>query len=190
MEHGINCPVCPHVACTECDAGSIEVEAILHDYKCQGGACPCPGQTMKADCPTCQGQGSVPCCPVEEMTDAKVLALMLDNNGQRWETDDGRTLEDVAMAMGALSVCYADDGTAHRVRFLDGSDLILAVNGWDFPMSDDPRCFCWKGAGHTDTCPVNQPRTNVLCGCGWGRLACPANELPESCPVCGHRFLQ
>jgi len=28
-------------------------------------------------------------------------------------------------------------------------------------------------------------RVPVLCGCGWGSLAMPENEVPESCPVCG-----
>lgn len=25
----------------------------------------------------------------------------------------------------------------------------------------------------------------VLCGCGWGRLRCPRNEVPSECPLCG-----
>lgn len=32
------------------------------------------------------------------------------------------------------------------------------------------------------------PRQDVLCGCGWGRLAVPADELPDTCPQCGHTF--
>lgn len=35
----------------------------------------------------------------------------------------------------------------------------------------------------------DMPTHDVLCGCGWGRLACPEDELPEECPVCGHRWL-
>lgn len=26
---------------------------------------------------------------------------------------------------------------------------------------------------------------DVLCGCGWGRLACPVEDIPEHCPTCG-----
>lgn len=33
-----------------------------------------------------------------------------------------------------------------------------------------------------------EPVQDVLCGCGWGRLACPESELPEACPQCGHVF--
>lgn len=29
---------------------------------------------------------------------------------------------------------------------------------------------------------------DVLCGCGWGRLNCPIDELPIQCPVCGYEF--
>lgn len=28
----------------------------------------------------------------------------------------------------------------------------------------------------------------VLCGCGWGRLRCPVDEVPAECPVCGMSF--
>jgi hypothetical protein len=27
-------------------------------------------------------------------------------------------------------------------------------------------------------------REDVLCGCGWGRLACPIEQIPEHCPMC------
>jgi hypothetical protein len=33
-------------------------------------------------------------------------------------------------------------------------------------------------------------RVPVLCGCGWGRLAMPVCEVPETCPVCGFDFWQ
>lgn len=28
-------------------------------------------------------------------------------------------------------------------------------------------------------------RVNVLCGCGWGRLAVREDSIPSACPVCG-----
>lgn len=28
-------------------------------------------------------------------------------------------------------------------------------------------------------------RVNVLCGCGWGRLAIPLRSVPSACPLCG-----
>lgn len=33
-----------------------------------------------------------------------------------------------------------------------------------------------------------EERIDVLCQCGWGRLGCPASELPTECPVCGFAF--
>jgi hypothetical protein len=36
----------------------------------------------------------------------------------------------------------------------------------------------------------NKERIDVLCQCGWGRLACPESELPTECPVCGMTFGQ
>lgn len=29
------------------------------------------------------------------------------------------------------------------------------------------------------------PKVPVLCGCGWGSLAMPEDEVPDCCPVCG-----
>ena len=27
-------------------------------------------------------------------------------------------------------------------------------------------------------------RVNVLCGCGWGLLSVPLDDVPEECPIC------
>ena len=32
------------------------------------------------------------------------------------------------------------------------------------------------------------PRHDVLCQCGWGQLAMPADEVPQFCPICGFDF--
>lgn len=32
------------------------------------------------------------------------------------------------------------------------------------------------------------PRVPLLCGCGWGRVAIPECEVPETCPLCGFNF--
>ena len=29
------------------------------------------------------------------------------------------------------------------------------------------------------------PKVPVLCGCGWGSLAMPEDEVPDCCPMCG-----
>lgn len=31
-------------------------------------------------------------------------------------------------------------------------------------------------------------RVDVLCGCGWGRIAVRRCEAPRYCPLCGHDF--
>jgi len=54
---------------------------------------------------------------------------------------------------------------------------------------DCPTCPTDPDTGLPCCPPEQEPRTNVLCGCGWGRLGCPVSQLPESCPICGHRFL-
>ena len=33
-----------------------------------------------------------------------------------------------------------------------------------------------------------EPRYDILCGCGWGRLACPESLIPDACPLCGYVF--
>lgn len=30
-----------------------------------------------------------------------------------------------------------------------------------------------------------EPRHDVLCGCGWGRLSMPESKIPYFCPLCG-----
>lgn len=37
--------------------------------------------------------------------------------------------------------------------------------------------------------PEPEERHDMLCGCGWGRLAMPESEIPYACPVCGHVFV-
>lgn len=32
------------------------------------------------------------------------------------------------------------------------------------------------------------PRVEVLCGCGWGRLAIAACDVPQFCPMCSFDF--
>lgn len=38
-------------------------------------------------------------------------------------------------------------------------------------------------ADEEDTVAVR--RVPVLCGCGWGSLGMPEDEVPDECPVCG-----
>lgn len=53
------------------------------------------------------------------------------------------------------------------------------------PALDTLRALCSKGE------PIVEipQRHNVLCGCGWGRLAMPRHEIPDTCPMCGRGML-
>lgn len=37
---------------------------------------------------------------------------------------------------------------------------------------------------------MSELRHDVLCGCGWGRLAMLESDIPEHCPLCGATLLQ
>ena len=37
---------------------------------------------------------------------------------------------------------------------------------------------------------ATERRVNVLCQCGWGRLAIPESQVPNNCPVCGFDFYE
>ena len=52
---------------------------------------------------------------------------------------------------------------------------------------NNPGCYddgdgsqsCWYSNPHSE------PKHDVLCGCGWGRLGMPESEIPLHCPQCG-----
>lgn len=81
------------------------------------------------------------------------------------------------------SVCSDCGGTGY-VRWVTTEDGSYTV-----PSDEDT-----KGAVPCEECgvmaPVQEARQDVLCGCGWGRLACPESQLPVSCPLCGHQFVE
>ena len=37
---------------------------------------------------------------------------------------------------------------------------------------------------------ATERRVNVLCQCGWGRLAIPESQVPNNCPMCGFDFYE
>jgi len=83
-------------------------------------------------------------------TAAEQVAAQLGDDGQCWETSSGRTLEQLALAAGASKERRYEQT---RYRFRDGSSIVDAVGGWDLGIAGaDDGCWCWKGAGHSESC--------------------------------------
>lgn len=97
----------------------------------------------------------------EDYTRAQILAELLEDDGQRWETRDGQTLDALCRAAGAM-LSYGqsewdDEARAYRVRevsrgdihshtryaFPDGSAIVAAGDGWDIEGAEP---FSWAGA--------------------------------------------
>ena len=65
------------------------------------------------------------------------------------------------------------------------------------PCPDCLNCCCHAVEGldpedcvNEGTCTCGTERVPVLCGCGWGHLAMPVDEVPEFCPLCGNPLYQ
>jgi hypothetical protein len=76
-------------------------------------------------------------------TIAEQIAARLGDNGQRWQTTDGTTLEDLCMGAGASLRCLEFDFYAYD--FADGSTITVAGAAWDLGYAG---CYCWQGVGH------------------------------------------
>ena len=79
-----------------------------------------------------------------EHTMADQVAALFDNDGQRFNLDDGRTIHAVMVEdFGAVvdrSGGFVDSPVAYR--FADGSGIVAIGDGWDIE-GDEP--FTWKG---------------------------------------------
>lgn len=94
-------------------------------------------------------------------TAADALAALLHDDGQCWEADDGRRLQQIAADLGAVVTysarSYTDDGDlvhvdGHRAghlagdpvryEFADGSAIVAAGDAWDH--EGDAR-YSWRG---------------------------------------------
>lgn len=79
---------------------------------------------------------------------AQVVAEQLGDDGQRFETADGRTLKQLTENTIAVH------GTGRhrecvRYTFDDGSVIAVQGSAWDLGFPD---CFCWSYAGHSEDC--------------------------------------
>jgi hypothetical protein len=75
-------------------------------------------------------------------TQAEMVAQQLDNDGSRFRTQDGTSLDELCEAARARVVSRTSHGT--RYVFPDGSVIVAMGGGWDIGLSPD--CDCWEGA--------------------------------------------
>jgi hypothetical protein len=82
-------------------------------------------------------------------TQAEQAAEIMGGDGQRWETEDGRTLDDVCTDMGAIEE-NPPQATGTWYRFPDNSLIVDEDGGWDVAC---PECGLWEEAGeHREEC--------------------------------------
>jgi hypothetical protein len=82
---------------------------------------------------------------VEAISTAQAIAARLGNDGTRFQTDDGATLDALAREAGA-DVQDRSDGAeikARRYLFADGSAIVEAGAAWDIEGAEP---FSWAGA--------------------------------------------
>jgi len=77
------------------------------------------------------------------MTIADQVAALLGDDGQVFETADGRTLADLAAEYGAEIERASHE--AIRYTWPDGSVIVEVGGAWDLGY---PHCWCWQGVGH------------------------------------------
>ena len=78
----------------------------------------------------------------ESMTTAERIAKALGNDGECWESEDGRDLDALADKAGA-DVTLDRERELKRYLFPDGSAIVAGVGAWDIE-GDEP--FSWAGA--------------------------------------------
>src|SRR5690606_32795553 len=66
-----------------------------------------------------------------KMTTAERVARLLGNDGQRWETEDGKTLDELASEAGAHTETHPDKQYLTRYVFPDGSAIVASEGAWD-----------------------------------------------------------
>jgi hypothetical protein len=69
------------------------------------------------------------------MKTAEQIAAMLGDDGQTWETPDGRTLDQLAEEHGAVTTTHRDKPYLTRYLFNDGSAIVASEGAWDLEGS-------------------------------------------------------
>jgi len=89
-------------------------------------------------------------------TTAQRISSLLTDDGQCWTDALGRHLNELAEAEGGRRTFRDGWGTdTYRWHFADGSVILVAGDAWDYPLSTDPRCWCFEvGNYHQEECPL------------------------------------
>jgi hypothetical protein len=69
------------------------------------------------------------------MTTAEQIAAMLGDDGQTWETEDGRSLDQLAEEYGAVTATHPNKHYLTRYLFNDGSAIVASEGAWDIEGS-------------------------------------------------------
>lgn len=100
-------------------------------------------------------------------TIAEIIAAELDDDGQRYETDDGRKFLDLIAEHDGELTATRDGGRVARYHFPDGSAIVDAEVAWDLGYDgDDFRdCTCWPealiGVTHYHECAMAEETTTA-----------------------------
>ena len=65
------------------------------------------------------------------MTTAERIAKILSDDGQTWEDENGRTLDDLATEHGAYTERHPEKHHLTRYVFPDGSAIVASEGAWD-----------------------------------------------------------
>lgn len=79
---------------------------------------------------------------IQAATTAERIAELLLNDGMRFETEDGRTLDELTEEAGGHIIKHETDDLWRHV-FPDGSAIVMSPGAWDIEGSAP---FSWAGA--------------------------------------------
>jgi hypothetical protein len=98
--------------------------------------------------------GSLIWCPVDGST-ADYIAAMLHGDGQVYQADDGRSLDELCYEAGGALTYRDGHGTdVSRYMFADGSAITVSGTAWDIGR---PCCYAWASVDHEDSCEAAGP---------------------------------
>ena len=146
----------------------------------------------------CAGSIMCPPCVEAEKAYARLHGILVDCRACGEETDDEHDPCDECEKHGSalrFEFTWEPEETGRPTHTWvlsmidDDSDTPLAERSYDGEEYGDEcgeeRCAAeWQMLGRHRLANAPEPRHDVLCGCGWGRLAMRESEIPCECPVC------
>lgn len=70
------------------------------------------------------------------MTTSERVARMLQDDGTKFYTEDGKSLHELATEAGATAEDHPEKHYLTRYAFADGSAIVASENGWDLEGSE------------------------------------------------------